>query len=254
MNKSLLAKWVWRYGNGDNKLWRRVINAKYGNEDRNLRWNWMGGSSSSPFIKAVRSLFEEGSKTEKLLLNGMRVIVGKGDKARLWDDTNWDHIPLHRAFPRIYVLANNRNGTVQEYGRWLDSKWIWNVELRKPLFGWEMEQWNCLMEVLDCIAIHSQFSDALAWIHNSNGLFSVWSFRRCLENENYVLSERSNLMWQGICPLKVEVFIWQMIKGRVMVKELLQRFDNGSLSDMSCSLCNTDVETVNHLFLHCQWS
>ena len=29
MNKALLAKWIWRYGNGPDTLWKRVLKAKY---------------------------------------------------------------------------------------------------------------------------------------------------------------------------------------------------------------------------------
>ena len=76
----------------------------------------MGGSYPSTFVKAIRSLFQEGSKTGKIIQDGFKVIVGKGDKARLWSDVTWDSIPLQRAFPRIFVLANNKNGIIQEYG------------------------------------------------------------------------------------------------------------------------------------------
>ena len=31
-NAALLGKWLWRYGLETNALWRRVIEAKYGNE------------------------------------------------------------------------------------------------------------------------------------------------------------------------------------------------------------------------------
>ena len=31
-NKALLAKWLWRFGNESNRLWRQVIAAKYGEE------------------------------------------------------------------------------------------------------------------------------------------------------------------------------------------------------------------------------
>ncbi|KAK2636467.1 hypothetical protein Ddye_031259 [Dipteronia dyeriana] len=75
MDKSMsffLAKWVWRFGNEANALWKRVLNAKYGVSGRDLSWNWGGRSSPSPFVKAVQSLFEKGSKTGKILQDGMK--------------------------------------------------------------------------------------------------------------------------------------------------------------------------------------
>ncbi|KAK3211993.1 hypothetical protein Dsin_016699 [Dipteronia sinensis] len=225
MNKSLLAKWVWRYGNEKNCLWRKVLNAKYGILGTNLRWNWLGGTSPSPFVKAIGSLFEVGSKTTKTLQEGLKVIVGKGDRARFWTDICWDVIPLHRAFPIIFVLANNKHGKVQEFGKWNGDSWVWEVKLRRPLFDWELDQWRCFLSSLECTPIHGNVSDAIAWIYNSNGIFLVRSFRRCLEEEDREAQTVSKLIWQGICPQKIEVFVWQLIKGRIMVKEYMEHFD-----------------------------
>ncbi|KAK2662917.1 hypothetical protein Ddye_001491 [Dipteronia dyeriana] len=177
MNMSFLAKWVWRFGNEANVLWRWVLNAKYGVSDRELSWNWGGGSSPSLFVKAVRSLFEEGSKTGKILQNGMK-----------------------------------------------------------------------------CIHIHREVADALAWAYNSNGTFSVRSFQSCLEKDEAESLEFPNILWQGICPPKIEVFAWQLSKGRIMVRQRLHRVTNGVLQSKQCVLCNLEDETVDHLFLHCKWT
>lgn len=34
MNKSLHAKWIWRYDNEENALWRRIVNHKFGGIER----------------------------------------------------------------------------------------------------------------------------------------------------------------------------------------------------------------------------
>ncbi|KAK3222653.1 hypothetical protein Dsin_009678 [Dipteronia sinensis] len=68
-NRSLLAKWVWRFGKEDTSLWRR------------------------------------GTKTASILEEGLSVIVGKGDKARFWKGILSDSTPLQRAFSRIFALA-----------------------------------------------------------------------------------------------------------------------------------------------------
>ncbi|KAK3189441.1 hypothetical protein Dsin_029002 [Dipteronia sinensis] len=178
MNKGLLAKWVWRYGNDDNPLWRRVLKAKYG------------------------------------------------------------------------ISENSKHKHVQEFGRWNGNKWVWKVELRRPLFDWELDQWRCFLLSLENIPIHGNVSDAVAWVHNSNGLFLVRSFQRCLEEEDSVLATVPNLIWQGICPPKIEVFVWQLIKGRVMVKDYMKRFDKGNTWNTICPLCNVEDESVDHIFLH----
>lgn len=60
-NRSLLAKWVWRFGSEEKSLWRRVVCARYGIPNMALVWNWTGLAFVSPFVKAVASLFDKGT-------------------------------------------------------------------------------------------------------------------------------------------------------------------------------------------------
>ena len=48
-----------------------------------ISWNWNGGASSSFFIKTVGGLFDQGSKVAKVTEDGLQVIVGSRDRARL---------------------------------------------------------------------------------------------------------------------------------------------------------------------------
>ncbi|KAK2647555.1 hypothetical protein Ddye_015044 [Dipteronia dyeriana] len=59
---------------------------------------------------------------------------------------------------------------------------------------------------------------------------------------------------EGICPPKVEVFAWQLSRGRVLVKSVVQAF--GFIQNLSllCPLCNVGIESVDHLFLLFPWS
>ncbi|KAK3199049.1 hypothetical protein Dsin_022464 [Dipteronia sinensis] len=68
--------------------------------------------------------------------------------------------------------------------------------------------------------MHHLKSDALAWSLNPNGLFSVASFRRGLEELTYVSWSIKRVIWNGICPPKIEVFLWQLYRGKLMVREL----------------------------------
>ncbi|KAK2659388.1 hypothetical protein Ddye_005921 [Dipteronia dyeriana] len=90
-------------------------------------------------MKAVRSLFLEGHRACKLIKEGFRVVVGNGERAKLWEDIKWENIPLERAFPRLFALSSNKEGFVKDYGRREGSRWIWNVVLRRPVFDWEID-------------------------------------------------------------------------------------------------------------------
>ena len=64
-----------------------------------LRWDGYCHATCSFFVKAVRSLFVDGSRSEKALKEGIKVIVGNGERVRFWSELVSDSIPLKRAFP-----------------------------------------------------------------------------------------------------------------------------------------------------------
>ncbi|KAK3219557.1 hypothetical protein Dsin_013527 [Dipteronia sinensis] len=84
--------------------------------------------------RAVDSLFETGSKSATILNEGIQVIVGNGERAVFWKDLLWNSIPLKVAFPRSFALDINKEGAVRDHGRWEGSKWVWKVDLRRPIF------------------------------------------------------------------------------------------------------------------------
>lgn len=95
---------------------------------------------------------------------------------------------------------------MEEFGRWEDSNWVWEINMRRPLFNWNVEQWNCFLLALDSIVIRRNVKDALAWTFCPNGLFSVSSFHRCLEGNSVGNISNISFIWQGIYPPKIEVF------------------------------------------------
>ena len=74
------------------------------------------------FIKAVGSLFDQDSMSEKILNQGLRVIVGDGNRVNFWTDLYDAHVPLCRAFTRIFALAINKSGPVKGFGKWQGNR------------------------------------------------------------------------------------------------------------------------------------
>ena len=123
-NRALLAKWVWRFSREDSPLWKRVMCAKYGIKIDNILWKWDTTNNPSSFVKAVRCLFKESSNSAKILEDGMKAVVGCGDKVRFWSDIWKEERPLKFLFPRIFALSNLKDGTICKYGRWEGELWI----------------------------------------------------------------------------------------------------------------------------------
>ncbi|KAK3206960.1 hypothetical protein Dsin_021006 [Dipteronia sinensis] len=167
-NKSLLAKWVWRFGKEENSLWRRVICAKYGIPCGTITWDWKSSESASFFVKTVSSLYSAGSLTEKFLKDGLKIIIGNGRRANFWNEPWGKELPLKFSFPRIFALAVDKSGVVEDFGRWQGSNWVWEVPLRRPLFDWEKNQWQAFQYVLQCNKILGSIVDDIAWLFSSN--------------------------------------------------------------------------------------
>ncbi|KAK2640528.1 hypothetical protein Ddye_028323 [Dipteronia dyeriana] len=74
-------------------------------------------------------------------------------------------------------------------------------------------------------------------------------FMRCLEESSAHESSVALFLWKGLCPPKVDIFLWQLLRGRTLVKEVIHRLGGGQLVDLICPLCGEGDESVDHLFL-----
>ncbi|KAK3221461.1 hypothetical protein Dsin_008486 [Dipteronia sinensis] len=187
-NDGLLAKLLWRFGNKESSLWRKVVCAKYGVDGKRLLWDWKSLSASTFFVKAIANVIRMGS---------------------------------HSATVFFKV---NKTCFISDFGHWQEQNWVWKVELRRPPFDWEKGQWNCFMKCLECVTIRNSVNDTIAWGYSLSSSFSVMSFRKALEDIEYSNVWLDRLLWRGICPPKVEFFTWQLLRGRVFVGDVLRRF------------------------------
>ncbi|KAK3225807.1 hypothetical protein Dsin_005669 [Dipteronia sinensis] len=58
----------------------------------------------------------------------------------------------------------------------------------------------------------------------------------------------------GFVSSKVEVFTWQLAKGRTLVREVLLRFGIAQMASSGCPQCEEGPESIDHVFLLCIWS
>ena len=110
------------------------------------------------------------------------------------------------------------------------------------------------MVFLQSIRLRRNLDDDVACLLCQNGCFSACSFRLRLESFCSINSLISAMLWHGIYPPKVEIFVWQLLRGRVLVRDLLSRFGLEVGDEWRCPLCGRWVETIDHLFLFCDWS
>ena len=75
------------------------------------------------------------------------------------------------------------------------------------------------------------------------------SFYNSLRNQSFCFPFR--FIWGVRLPLKVKIFLWLVLKGKILTKDNLLR--RGWSGDEACVFCGMD-ENINHLFLVCSLS
>ncbi|KAK3206430.1 hypothetical protein Dsin_020476 [Dipteronia sinensis] len=128
----MLAKWIWRFGRGEETLWRKVLCSKYKKQEGSMFWNWAGTKKPSLFIKSVTSLLNEGSRTAQVINDGFLTVVGKRDRVDFWNDLKVESKPLKEVFPRCFALAEVNEGVLGNFGDLSDQTWVWNISKRRP--------------------------------------------------------------------------------------------------------------------------
>ncbi|KAL9664021.1 hypothetical protein QQ045_019418 [Rhodiola kirilowii] len=62
-------------------------------------------------------------------------------------------------------------------------------------------------------------------------------------------------VWSGLAPPKVELIVWKIYQESLPSKDLLaKRRVLNREEDLKCQFCGSELETTNHLLLHCRWS
>ena len=79
LNKALLGEWVWRFARAKEEMWKRVLVAKYGQEE----FGWRTKKANGAFGVG---LWKEILKEADWCWDNMTFKVGKGTKIRFWKD------------------------------------------------------------------------------------------------------------------------------------------------------------------------
>lgn len=85
-NKSLMAKWIWRFAMDKEVLWRKIIAAKYGTAVQNWRFRTNNFNDMSAVWRGIIENAKD-SKVAKWVGNeSFRWLVGNGNSIIFWED------------------------------------------------------------------------------------------------------------------------------------------------------------------------
>ncbi|XP_038995739.1 uncharacterized protein LOC120120058 [Hibiscus syriacus] len=207
-------------------------------------WIWRG---------VVKNFFSSDAFGDFFRKN-LCVRAGNGESVQFWYDVWLGTVPLNDRFPRLFALSNNKGGKVAEFRLYNDSDGVWDIQTRRNLVDWEVEQWLQLISPLNSYSLSLVEDDCWVWLGTGEGCFTAKSSMQLYfdrEGNDEVEGKWERYAWKGVAPPRVETFVWQLTHHRVAVKEELLKRGVTGVEDTVCSLCRKCNESVSHLFLHC---
>ncbi|KAF5187488.1 hypothetical protein FRX31_022927 [Thalictrum thalictroides] len=122
--------------------WRVVIVAKYGSEGN--KW-WPRQTRQSYGCSLWRGIMNNFYKFKP----GIRCRLQDGHKIQFLNVVWLVDKPLKEEYPLVCnVSGSSRNGNVVDFGSGIGSENVWELQLRRRLYEWELQQFNLLLEKL----------------------------------------------------------------------------------------------------------
>jgi len=171
-----------------------------------------------------------------------------------WLDRWVGDVPLCRRFSRLFNLAENELATVASMCSlgWKVGGRAW--QWRRRLWVWEEEMLEECRIFLSNVFLQLNVSDTWQWQPDPAGGYSVRSSYEVLTpQDHHVLDAAQNLIWHPQVPLKVSILAWRLLRDRLPAKFNLLNRGIITVADISCVTGCGHVESVDHLFLHCNF-
>ncbi|XP_039050464.1 uncharacterized protein LOC120191616 [Hibiscus syriacus] len=111
-----------------------------------------------------------------------------------------------------------------------------------------------LLGKLNDIKLNEYLEDCLLWDGVGEGLYSVKACTTSISSVDEDPFIWSKCVWQGLVPPRVEVFLWQVSLNKLAIRVELKKMGIPIGEDIQCPFCNQAEESVQHLFISCQFS
>jgi hypothetical protein len=135
----------------------------------------------------------------------------------------------------------------------------WKTHLIYQLY--ENQDADQILSITLPVVENNAAPDKLVWPHSLNGEYQVRKAYEILTQQDTAsrLHPSSNsqtniwkLLWKTKLPHKILTFTWKLLHHALPTKAELN--SRGVHCAMNCIMCNTAIETQEHLFLHCDLS
>jgi hypothetical protein len=241
-NQALLGKWLWRFAHEEGAWWRSVLVAKYGS----VWGGWHTGAISSSHGVGLWKYICMGWQNFK---RHTRFDPGEGSRIRFWDDVWCGDRPLKEAFPGLFNIARLKEASIADNVERDNGVSQWNIQFLRLIHDWEVEVLASFYHCLYSCKLREDGGDKLWWVPSRKGGFEVKSFYRALSGHGSISFPWKSI-WRSKAPPRVAFFAWTAARGKILTLDNLSR--RGLVVVNRCWLCEADVESVDHLLLHCR--
>ncbi|XP_021975294.1 uncharacterized protein LOC110870420 [Helianthus annuus] len=177
----------------------------------------------------------------------LRSKLGIGDKIMFWKDIWVGAVPLQDRWPVLFRSDLKKNDNVRDRFTSegdiavLNTDWVMDLTSVEGIS--EAHDAGMLLHQIK----FSGNKDAWVWEPDKNGVFSVAAVKKWLRGGR-LTHGISAMKWEKWLPIKVNFFVWRLRLDRIPTRSALLR-RNISMPSCVCPLCETGIETAQHLLL-----
>ncbi|GJZ25323.1 reverse transcriptase domain, reverse transcriptase zinc-binding domain protein [Tanacetum coccineum] len=154
--------------------------------------------------------------------SSLKGVVGNGREIGFWVDKWLGYVRLCDRFSRLYHLDRRNKARVLDRGRWVNNEWCW--------------EWEWVIELRE------------------DEVFTVKALTRMVKEKTLRIENGGQeTLWNKCVPKKVNIFVWKALKGRLPVREELDK-RGIDLDSTSCSCCDSVAESCVHSLVLCNFS
>ncbi|XP_071709257.1 uncharacterized protein [Rutidosis leptorrhynchoides] len=244
------------------QLWKSIVVSSFGSAFRGKLLNNVESLPSSQ----LSSIWKEILKIQKIETlsfvvgaNSWKWVLGNGSKISFLYDPWIDNLILKDEFPALFLLCRSQNASVAHFLYPSDMSMLqtgWELLLSLPLPLYDSLKASDLQVLLTSYKLNEHQEDLVMWVHDSKGVYNVADgIRIILNSGNLVIPEWPKVVWNNNVPSKVALFHWLALKNSIPVRDVLSRRHILSVDQSTfCAWCLNEVETIDHLLMHCSWS
>ncbi|XP_035544454.1 uncharacterized protein LOC108983424 isoform X2 [Juglans regia] len=241
-NKALLGKWLWRYQEEGESLWKEVVVSRHGGAWGGWCTNEVRGGYGVGLWRYIRGGWQ-------CFENNVRFVVGQGTRIKFWQNVWCGERSLERAFPALYNIAINREASIADLCVIAQDSFQWNILFTRANHDWELSIVSEFFSMIYSSERLTTQDDRLQWRGKDSKKFSVKTYYKILVSQgNEYFPWKS--IWKSRVPSKVAFFVWTAALGKILTTDNLRK--RGLIVTDWCYLCKKNGESVDHLLLHCE--